>query len=353
MGENDQNTSKENVEFSFDKGKTLTKELRSQLKYDIDVFKSKLSLGANPNLSADDESLIKSFASNNLRNISYYEYRIVEETKLQNRYNRWTVGLAIAIPVLIFSATLAAGYFAKDNFNMIDVVTGSVTVLLASTLGAHKLITSWIEKRKYRASFHQAKVDLLNILFELINEYEDKALGQKSFANIGHEGNLSDDFVVALKKSIRLSREVVDTEAQNFFKITGAPSFDLSSTLETSMSSAKNLVKGLKSRNSDTDRLRKEHQTLQERKEKIEDLVQESQSDLVGKEAELDRLNKKEEWICGRIDALESINNPTPEQEAKIAELEVTHEKIEDEINQLHIDCSKLKSGIRYNQSKY
>lgn len=232
-------------------------------------------------LNAEEVELLKSFCSNNIRNISYYEGRIAKENKKRFWYSVGTIVLLVLIPLSIF---LITHFFSKEALDGLETTSGMITTVLAAILGLHKFVSEWLDARKFRSIFHQAKVDLQNVLYALIedNASQSKAQGYDREPN----SILSEQLVQALKDGIRRSREIVNTEAKAYFELSASPSFDLSGTLSSASASAKELFSGFKSKRFKDDMLAAE--ASENRTE-----WRTAQKDLVKKKAEIKVIDRR------------------------------------------------------------
>jgi len=125
-------------------------------------------------LSDQETEALNRFVNGNIANIQWYQNRIAKENRLRIIYASITVFFLLAVPALTLILTLKA----KDlGFGNAEMITSVLTVLLTSILGIHKLISSWMEKRKYRSLFFQAKTKLQGILLvSVINSIALKRL---------------------------------------------------------------------------------------------------------------------------------------------------------------------------------
>ena len=276
------------------------------------------------NLPESEKSLIESFLKANIRNIEWYTKRIAREGFYRNVYNALTILLIIAIPLIIFFVTK---WIAKKENGVIIELSGLLTALISSVLALHKLITSWVDKRKFRAHFMRAKVKLKNILYKLEDNF--------GVDNIQGEGDqlklkvtlLDEAFIDALEVGLTKSREIVDEETLNYFEMQSNPGFDIAGALQSSAAATSGLLSAFKSKKLDVDYALKEQ--TEEREQKKEN---QSKSLLVEMEIQklilkMDNKNIQLQNILVKLNALDSADS------VKRDELLDNYEIVRDEIN--------------------
>lgn len=281
----------------------------------------KLTQEDGDQMNAEEVELMKSFCSNNIRNISYYEGRIAKENKKRFWYSVGTMVLLVVIPLSVFLITYL---FTKETLDGLETTTGLVTTVLAVVLGLHKFVSEWLDARKFRSIFHQAKVDLQNVLYALIEDNASQSIAQ----GYDREPNsiLSEQLVQALKDAIRRSREIVNTEAKAYFELSASPSFDLSGTLSSASSSAKDLFNGFKSK-----RFKDEMLAAEARESGTE--WRTAQKDLVKKSAEMkviDRRLERLELERAKLCELMKRSNDPEQIEKYRTEFDIIDDEYED-----------------------
>ncbi len=286
-------------------------------------------------LNADETELIKSFCSNNIRNISYYNHRIEKENKKRWWYSLGTVSLLVIIPLSIFLIT----EFSPSNvLRSMETTSGWITTVLAIVLGLHKFVSEWLDARKFRSIFHQAKVDLQNVLYALIEDNASRAIAKGYDQHPGHTLGL--ELVQALKDGIRRSREIVDTETKAYFDLSASPSFDLSGTLTSASTSAKEIFSGFKSK-----RFKEELMATEASENRAE--WRTAQKELVKKTAEIKVMDRRLQRLeIERKKLCELIERSTNAEQ--IEKYRAEFDLIDDEIEELYNQKYLLESDRDY-----
>lgn len=293
---------------------------RQEFDSNFKELKRRLKL-SDVELNSEENELIKTFCSNNIRNISYYNGRIAKENKKRFRYSLGTVLLLVLIPSSLF---LITHYSGKKTLESMETTSGLVTTVLAIVLGLHKFVSEWLDARKFRSIFHQAKVDLQNVLYALIEDNLNRTVADGYTQRSGSV--LSAEFLQALRDGIRRSREIVAIETKAYFELAASPSFDLSGTLTSASANAKDLFSGFRSKRFKEEMLAKE--ASENRAE-----WRTAQKDHVKKNAEikvidrrLQRLELERFKLCQLI---EKSNDPVQIEKYR-AEFDVIDDEIED-----------------------
>lgn len=154
-------------------------------------------------LTEADKELLNTFCANTFRNIAYYDKKIQEEAANRRKYGTWTVVCLILIPVVIFIVTDLDMF---QNLRGLGAVSGWTVAILGSFLGVHKFVSQWIDAQKFRSNFHQAKVDLMNNLYQLIEDYAGTAIAEGFEA--ADDSVFTETFVQALKSGVKESRKI-------------------------------------------------------------------------------------------------------------------------------------------------
>ena len=298
----------------------------------------------------DEELLFRNFCKENIANISWYKKALGQENKYRYLYSALSVALIIFVPVFIFFNTTFIPDYNVGNITYAQSLTGSITVIITLVLALHKLMTSWIEKRKFSSLFHQAQVDLMNILYKLESDYLYTAKVKASFSD---ESNIvNDQFLIDIEASIEQSRAIVAKETNEYFKMRGNPAFDLSETLKSSAISAKDLIGRFKNKNLDIEAMKEEAKEMKKKQEELTDTLANEEMNLDVKLQKLERLANKEGVICAQLEKLESLATPTDEQKLKIETLNEQYEALQTEAETLEFDCFKLRAKIKLTKSK-
>lgn len=295
----------------------------------------KLTPEEGKQMNGEEVELMKAFCSNNIRNIGYYVERIKKENKKRFWYSVGTMAALVIIPISIF---LITHFLGKKSLSSLETTSGLVTTILAVVLGLHKFVSEWLDARKFRSIFHQAKVDLQNVLYALIEDHASRSVAQGYSRN--PNSILSEHLVLALKDGVRKSREIVNTEAKAFFELSASTSFDLSGTLSSASANAKSIFNGFKSK-----RFKDEMLAAEASEDRAE--WRTAQKDLVKKTAEikvidrrLQRLELEREKLCEMLKRTQDT--------AQIEKYRAEFDVIDDEIEKLAADKYVLEKGRDY-----
>ncbi|NRA12663.1 MAG: hypothetical protein HRT57_11970, partial [Crocinitomicaceae bacterium] len=244
-------------------------------------------------------------------------------------------------PLFIYGATALVTGFAEeyDSFNpdVYQSTTGLVTALIASVLGVHSLVSTWIDKRKFRSVFNAARVDLMNIHFALQDEH---AVPDQTSESVQTVGVVTEELRDDLKAAIQESRKIVNIESQKYFELDAAPSFDVSSILTSSASTAKSLFNSFKSKRfaNNMERLEAEEAEKYAEKKEIKKEIKKNELTMQLVVMKIGKTISKETKLLARIDDLEKI--PEKAVELKLAEKDLV--KLEDDLDKLELQYDEL-----------
>lgn len=169
-------------------------------------------------LAPDEQKLVNRFAYHNLHNISWYTTRLKREKRFKNFYVLLTLVLVVGLPVLMYFGTLGRNHLPE-----------SIVTLVSSIFALHKFVSEWIDRRMYESLFHEAKVDLLNVLYRIQNDFEGRGSVHSGHGISKNGGILAFPFEEALKYGIEESRAISDAETTSYFELQTRPSFNLQS----------------------------------------------------------------------------------------------------------------------------
>ncbi|XOV69318.1 MAG: hypothetical protein ACFHU9_09040 [Fluviicola sp.] len=294
-------------------------------------------------------NLLKNFVRNNIRNIRWYELKIIRENSFRLLYAWITAIFVFGVPITIGFATVNADELHYDGAELIGT---SLTVLLASVIGVHKLITSWMEKRRYRSHFFQAKTDLQNLLFALeekmdllradanllepTSEEENKTTGSKINFMLTEE--MEDELLAQLKES----REIVQRETKAFFEMSAVSTFDLGSILSTSGETAKGIFKTFRSHSFDLDKKKQEEEKARQNAEASRINKVKADIEIQSNALKLKRLTEKETLLIDKYYTLKGTMGYTDKNELALMKKEI--DTLQQQIEDLEIEEIRLQS---------
>ncbi len=288
-----------------------------QLEKDLEALANNLGVKLKL-LKPSEQLLLKRFCNVNLGNIIYYSKKIRTESIYRKVYAFLSIILLAGIPLFIFYYTNSMSVNIGDvelinkerNLDSLYSVGGLILALITAILGLHKFLSEIMAKRIFRAHFFQAKMDLMKIVFEL--EEDHKVSGENGSTNL----NLK--LIEDLEKGIKTSREIVDNETLNYFKLSTPTTIDLGSILSNSMNTAKSLVSGLQSRNY-TDKVA-ELEKAKKEQEKSEDETRTKEAKLKSQVRKLRILVERQNAIEDKIEDLEEEEGDNTQRIGKLEE---------------------------------
>lgn len=320
---------------------SLHKEASIYWKEDVALFRKKL--GLDKECPRDIDELIEVFGRTNIRNVWYYKKRIKKETKIRDLYAIITAVIAAGMPIFIFLYTNNVISLSKNNLEGLEAFGSVLAALITSVLGMHQLISSWTEKRQYRALFHQAKVDLMQILFELEERIYVDMINPKGKIDVLQ-------LEAELKNAVRMSREIVSNETRQYFEISSSPVVNLTDIFSSSSSAASELIGNFRSKrySSKLDELKRAQVKQQERREQYRDELSLARIQRKSAIKKMKRLRSRFSYIEDEIDELELIgdNELTPIQEKRLLKLQDRKDELEAEIDSLSIEIDTLSDTI-------
>lgn len=243
---------------------------------------------------------------------------------------------------------------AKSKLNGLEAVGIIVSLLLTSLFAVHQVVSQWTGKRKFRAHFHQAQTDLMNIHFEL------EALAQSEFANGGTQDYDIDGLKEALITATDKCRNIVRNETKKYFELSSSPAVELSGIFSTSMTTANSLVKAFTSKRytTEVERLREEVKNQTVVREKNEEKFTSNSLNLKVAYRKMGRLQTRIMELEDELEELNSISDPSSDQqnrkskiETRLFQLEESYDKLLDEIDLLEAEIDMLNSGNKSPQN--
>lgn len=223
---------------------------------------SKLSFDSQSNLATLDKRLnvadslgqstiafkVKSLLTVLNGNIEWYADRISKQRVWLKTYNVSTVVLIITIPILILCLTTDSKTFSfgllKDGATSSPESFASVAVaILTSLLGLHKVISSWMDKRKLLGVFHEASSGLKMKLYAFEDEWNSRQI-----YITGSTQQVEQEFDDAVEKVIEEGRAIANEERKKYFETLESPSIDLANIFTSSFTAASGLLKNFQSK---------------------------------------------------------------------------------------------------------
>jgi len=316
-------------------------------------------------MNSHESQLLQTFYKNNIRNILWYELKIKQENAYRLLYATVTAIFVFGVPIVIGYVT----FFAKDlDYSATEFIGTSLTVLLASIIGVHKMISSWMEKRKYRSHFFQAKTDLQDILFALVERFNELVVIDDEIETQQSEGSpigtdnsdtqvteathkpaksavklnytLSGEMIDELENAINESRKIVRKETKAFFEMSATTTFDLGNILTQSGETAKNIVSTFRSHSYDLDKKKEAAEKAKADKSKAHEAQLNREIGLKTISIKLERLSQKEMVLLEKWQKLQDAEL-NAEQKTELKEIEKQIDLVQGEIESLEIEFMK------------
>lgn len=229
---------------------------------------------------------------------------------------------------------------AKHKLEGLEAVGIILSLLLTSLFAVHHVVSQWASKRKFRAHFHQAKMDLMDIHYGL------EQAGQNVFRiNKGKYDTLG--LTEALHKATDDCRSIVNTETRGYFELSASPVVELGSVFSKSMATANGLVSAFTSKrySSEVERMRTTVAAQESYQKEMGDALQKlivEEKSLVLKLRKLMERQERFEDELAELDALSSTNDI--ERRKMLAErLELLEDKIDEAEIALEDASSKVE----------
>lgn len=206
---------------------------------------------------------------------------------------------------------------AKGTLSGLEAAGIIGSLLLTSLLAMHQLLSQWAGKRKFRAHFHQAKMDLMNVHFQLENN------ARTSFGSDPEKYDF-EGLKHALQVATQECRNVVNGETKKYFEMSATPAVELKSIFSSTMNTANGLLGAFtrKKYSSQLDALRKEVKDTIEHAIVAEDKQAFTTVQLKIASKKQIRLQKKELELSGELAKLEAIVNPSEQEQTKMTIVE-------------------------------
>lgn len=330
----------EKNKFSFESDEHK-KRYDESINQNIDELKRRLKISkedlGEEQLTESDKELLSTFCANTFRNIAYYDRKIQEETANRRKYGRWTVALLVLIPLVIFVVTSEK---FGDKVSELQSISGWTIAIIGSVLGVHKFISQWIDAQKFRTNFHQAKVELLNQLYELIEDFSGAAVAEGFESE--EDSIFTEEFIHALKSGIRESRKIVNEESKKYFEMAASPSFDLASGLTSSAGTAQSLFQSYKSRRFNLEQLEKEAAEDRQEYRDSQKELNVSNAKIYAQQMRLERMEIERRKLAQLLD---STTN-----DSKIEQYRAEFDVIDDEIEKILMEMYVLEQERNYNK---
>ncbi len=227
-----------------------------------------------------------------------------------------------------------------QNLRGLGAVSGWTVAILGSFLGVHKCVSQWIDAQKFRSNFHQAKVDLMNNLYQLIEDYAGTAIAEGFEA--ADDSVFTETFVQALKSGVKESRKIVNEESKKYFEMVSSPSFDLSSALTSSAGTAQSLFQSYKSRRFNLEQLEQEAAEDRQEHRNSQKELNVTNAKIYSKEMRLERMEIERRKIA---QVLERVTD-----ENKIEQYRAEFDAVDDEIEKILMEMYILEQERNYNK---
>ena len=338
------------VNYTFEEGYNRRIKIPEQFISNKKLFCDHLGIDKNAKFSKEEKIVLDAFFRDNIYNIVWYRKRIKKENRAVNWYFGFTLLVLLGVPFLIFMTTLGAwsDNVSVKNLGSMEKIGSGITVMVSALLALHKFTSTWIDRRKFSAQFHQAGVELKDILYELQGNYfGNAALGEKSFTSLQRQHYFGDDFFIALKQATKLSEAVVDAETTAFFEKKANPSFDIAGIWRSSASAAAEAFGSFKSGTWKIEELREkvksQRQTNAETKNEIEKKEQQRQVAMM----KLQRMGKQEETLSLQMDELELRQATLTAPDINhLGHLKIRFDKLQGEIDETEFSVRVLDIEI-------
>jgi len=301
-----------------------------------------------------EHGLIEAFCNTNIRNIDYYRKKIFWETFWRKVYQILTYVLTIGIPILIIAQTenIADHLKGLDSLGSAGKTGGFLTAAIGSIIGFHKLVTLSIEKRRVRGIFHKAKADLMNILFEIIDDAAYRA--QDVYDDHDEEREFSDEIIQALYLGVQKSRTIVNDETQKYFELVDSLSYDISSVLTGAANTARSLFSSYKSKKFEFEMnyLLEEEKERRSKEKAMKEATETNEINLSILSRKLKKLTERENTILENIEVLEQ-GEVTEQSQLKLEKYQDQLEKCEQELDEIEDQYEELDVKIEHAIEKY
>lgn len=283
----------------LEKNRTI---LEDRLNLDPDDLK-------NSNINYKVNSLLQIFHGN----IEWYQRRIKKERFWLRAYNVSTILLIILIPVSILLITEILSQSRLINVNTIQFYSSLFIAFLTSLFGLHRVITSWIGKRKLLSVFHEASSRLKARFYQ----FEDVWNSKRPIFKYG-SSEVKEEFDSTVENVITVGRKIANDERSKYFQFIENPGIDLGNIFTNAFKDATSVFNNFQSRRlgknleelKEHSELEKEIAVLEKESDLLNQWLQEVNNLLATKPQNPDvvaSLTAKKKTIEGKIDAVREV----------------------------------------------
>ena len=207
-----------------------------------------------PNLSDNQNRLIRSFIVSTVSNIDWYGDAIWRKTIIRNFYIALSVGLLIGIPFAI--QEFAPETDTETVISGIGTFASQFGAFLAVILALHKVFGQLIRETARFGKFWKAQAGLKEILYGLESSSSGAAIAMKekdavpseSSSDNSNKAALKPEFETSLAAATAKANEIVRQETEDYFDSLSVPDLNIAQTLSSSKESARSLLGAFKPR---------------------------------------------------------------------------------------------------------
>ena len=232
---------------------------------------------------------------------------------------------------------------SADRLQGLEAVGIILSLLLTSLFAVHHVVSQWASKRKFRAHFHQAKMDLMEIHYALEeNSKSDFDIGPERFNEAG--------LIAALTAAAKECRAIVNAETKTYFEMSAEPTVQIGTIFSSSMNTANSLIGAFSSKRytREVEQLRREVKNTSEKAFTAKDSLEDKIVALKSAYRSLASLDKRTLLVDEKLDALEDIGleQLSEEEQDNYEKLKVKFDAFDDERDKILDSIQRYQSEI-------
>lgn len=178
-------------------------------------------------LSVRDLRLIDEYVQTLHQNADWYNHKVFKELWKQRMFLGVSIVLLFAIPVAI---AWGIPWLMEDKAveSQASVVAAQIVALLSGVIGLQRSFGAWLANRRLLGQRWRARTNLINLIYEIDNEYRYKF--QDAVEN-AERTKTKNALMRDLRAAIKSARIICDEETQLFFDRYTLPQIDLGNSL--------------------------------------------------------------------------------------------------------------------------
>lgn len=208
--------------YRFESLGRLTSHVKAgEVDQDFRTFMGRLGITADV-LGANDQ-FMRNYVFLHHAKIHWYVTRMRKELRYRALFIAFSVLLLVMIPVLLVGLGMLPKWFGVQGTAF---ATAQVTGVITGLIAIHRVLSTWLEKRRLIVHFHKASAALKAGLYSLEDKWRGRAVDAGK--------RLKAEFVDDVKRGIESALQITKEEEEAYFEYrAGLPSINIMDTLKS------------------------------------------------------------------------------------------------------------------------